>query len=92
MRKYAAVALGLSILMGNGMAFAQPRPDYHPHPEWRQGYHMNQNDWGRGRHLDYRESHLNAPPAGYEWREVDGNYVMAAIATGVIANVIANAH
>ena len=25
---------------------------------------------------------------GYEWRQVDGNYVLAAVATGVIASVI----
>ena len=24
-----------------------------------------------------------------EWREVDGNYVMAAVATGIIASVVA---
>jgi Ni/Co efflux regulator RcnB len=32
---------------------------------------------------------LRAPPHGYEWRMVDGNYVLAAVATGVIASVVA---
>jgi len=44
---------------------------------------------GRADHIDYRHYHLNAPPRGYEWREVDGNFVLAAVATGVISTVIA---
>jgi len=43
----------------------------------------------RGEHINYREHHLRAPPRGYEWRMVDGNYVLAAVATGVIASVVA---
>jgi Ni/Co efflux regulator RcnB len=49
---------------------------------------MRDEDWKRGEHIDYRERHLRAPPEGYEWREVDGNYVLAAVATGVIASVV----
>ena len=43
---------------------------------------MNHDDWNRGERVDYRTYHLSAPRSGYEWREVDGNYVMAAVATG----------
>ena len=63
---------------------------YVRHNEWRSGYRMSRNDWGRGQRIDYRAYRLHAPPRGYEWREVDGNYVMAAIATGLIASIIAN--
>lgn len=49
---------------------------------------MPPNDWNRGRRVDYRSYHLAPPPRGYEWREVDGNYVMAAVATGLIASAI----
>ncbi len=59
------------------------------HPEWRKGHRMAQNDWSRGQQVDYRAHHLRAPPRGYEWREVDGNYVLAAAATGLIASIIA---
>jgi hypothetical protein len=31
--------------------------------------------------LDWRRHHLRRPPRGYEWREVDGNYVLAAAAS-----------
>ncbi len=74
-----------------GLAVAQEHHDnnsYVRHNEWKKGAHMNKDDWGRGEQVDYRQHHLKAPPRGYEWRQVDGNYVMAAAATGVIASVI----
>lgn len=84
-----------AMVLSSGLMFAQ-RDDHHDnrggyvqHKEWKRGYHMNRNDWSRGQRVDYRRYHLNAPPRGYEWRQVDGNYVMAAVATGVIASVIA---
>jgi Ni/Co efflux regulator RcnB len=62
------------------------------HPDWRTGHRMASSDWGRGQRVDYRRYHLRAPPRGYEWREVDGNYVLAAAATGLIASIIAASH
>ncbi len=37
---------------------------------------------------DWREHHLSAPPRGYHWVQSGGDYVLAAIATGVILNLI----
>jgi len=62
---------------------------YVEHKEWKKGYHMRDEDWHRGEAVDYRTYHLKRPPDGYEWREVDGNFVMAAVATGIIASVVA---
>ena len=62
---------------------------YVRHTEWKKGARMQQQDWGRGEPVDYRTNHLKAPRRGYEWRQVDGNYVMAAVATGLIFSVIA---
>jgi Ni/Co efflux regulator RcnB len=81
----------LSAMLLGGAAYAQERHDPHPyvkHEEWKKGYHMKQEDWGRAEKVDYHTYHLPAPRSGYEWREVDGNYVMAAVATGVIASTI----
>jgi Ni/Co efflux regulator RcnB len=61
---------------------------YVRHEDWKKGYHMRHEDWDRGEKIDYRTYHLRRPPAGYEWRLIDGNYVLAAVATGVIASVI----
>jgi Ni/Co efflux regulator RcnB len=74
---------------GNGPGYGPGNQRYVRHNEWRKSYHMRDDDWRRGYRVDYRRYHLRRPPAGYEWREVDGNYVMAAVATGIIASVIA---
>lgn len=39
---------------------------------------------------DWRRHHLSAPPRGYQWVQVGPDYVLAAIATGVILNLILN--
>lgn len=94
-RKICAVST-IAVFLAGGVAVAQDHHDDHHdnhtyvrHNEWKKGARMNHDDWNRGEKVDYRHYHLHAPPRGYEWREVDGNYVMAAIATGVIASVVA---
>ena len=37
---------------------------------------------------DWRGHNLSAPPRGYHWVQSGGDYVLAAIATGVILNMI----
>jgi Ni/Co efflux regulator RcnB len=58
-------------------------------PEWRRGGHVppqyrsNQyvvNDW--------RGHRLSAPARGYQWVQVGGDYVLIAIATGIIAQLL----
>lgn len=56
--------------------------------------------WERGQRLDarYRDNRyyvsdwrrhgLRAPPRGYRWQRVDDSYILAAVATGLIASVI----
>lgn len=94
LRRFLALSVVATTLSG-GMLFAQDHHDerHHDHPyvrheECRKGYHMNHDDWNRGERIDYRTYHLQSPPRGYEWREVDGNYVLGAVATGVIASAI----
>jgi Ni/Co efflux regulator RcnB len=87
--------LALAVLatsFSGAIAVAQDHHDNHKfvrHDEWHKGAKISKADWGRGDHIDYTRYHLQAPPRGYEWREVDGNFVLAATATGVIATVIA---
>lgn len=71
---------------------AQDNHGYQRHADWRKGHRMARADWDRGERVDYRSHHLRRPPRGYEWRQVDGNYVLAAAATGLIASIIANSH
>lgn len=95
-RNTVAVSTLAAFMFTSGLAFAQHdnhhdqghHQRYVHHKEWRKGARIQRGDWNRGERIDYRHYHLHAPPRGYEWREVDGNYVLAAIATGVIASVI----
>ena len=99
----AIALLVLAGFISGGSAFAQEHHDdqtqdrrddhaaphsYVKHDEWKKGYHMKHEDWDRGNRVDYRTYHLRRPPNGYEWREVDGNYVLGAVATGIIASVV----
>ena len=67
------------------------------------GYHPRTHyTWRRGAYVPvvYRTSYvqdpyyygLRAPPRGYRWIYADGNFVLMAIATGLIANVIINGY
>ena len=39
---------------------------------------------------DWRAHHLSAPPTGYHWVNVNGDFVLAAVATGVITDMLLN--
>jgi Ni/Co efflux regulator RcnB len=90
-RSLAVTALAASLI--GPATFAQDhRDDNHPagyveHNEWKKGYHMKSEDWSRAHPVDYKQYHLNAPPRGYEWRSVDGHYVLANN-RGVITTVV----
>lgn len=91
--KTAIAALLGAALMAVPAAFAQ---DHHPdngryvhHAEWRKGYHLPQADWGRGDHVaNWQQYRLRRPPNGYEWRRIDGNFVLAAVNTGIVETVV----
>ena len=61
-----------------------------PHAEWRRGGRVPPEYRG-GNYVvnDWRNYRLQQPPRGYQWVGVGGDFVLAAIATGVIANIIA---
>ncbi len=77
-----------------GTAGAATADDHHMdhqrvmHKDWRQGGRIEHGDWDRGQQVDWRAHHLRQPGRGYEWREVDGNWVLAAVATGAIISVL----
>jgi Ni/Co efflux regulator RcnB len=61
-----------------------------PHAEWRRGGRVPAEYRGRNYVVqDWRAYRLQQPPRGYQWVGVGGDFVLAAIATGVIANIIA---
>jgi hypothetical protein len=59
-------------------------PGYH---QWHRGdyYHGDRyavNNWSH--------YHLRPPPPGYQWVQSGGQFVMIAVATGVVADIIIN--
>ncbi|BEP52827.1 RcnB family protein [Variovorax sp. V118] len=61
-----------------------------PHTEWRRGGRVPAEYRGRNYVVnDWRAYRLQQPPRGYQWVGVGGDYVLAAIATGLIAQIIA---
>jgi Ni/Co efflux regulator RcnB len=99
-RVLAVSTLTLALTFTSGVAFAQDRPSdqhaqqhhaYVKHEEWKKGAHIRNEDWNRGEQVDWHAHHLRQPPKGYEWREIDGNYVLANPG-GVIFSVVIARH
>jgi Ni/Co efflux regulator RcnB len=100
----AASAALIALTAAAGAATAQPyghddqrggydqaRGDNGHHHNWQRGQRISHDEWGRYQRVDWRQHHLRQPPRGYEWRQSDdGKYVLAAVATGLIASIIAN--
>jgi Ni/Co efflux regulator RcnB len=63
-----------------------------PHNEWHKGERLPTEYRDRNYVVDnWHEHNLQAPPRGYQWVGVNGDYVLAAVATGVIASVLLSA-
>ncbi|PLZ02188.1 hypothetical protein CY652_12540 [Burkholderia sp. WAC0059] len=63
-----------------------------PHSDWHRGDRLPSEYRDRNYVVDdWRDHGLSAPPRGYQWVGVNGDYVLAAIATGVIASVLSSA-
>lgn len=60
-----------------------------PHSQWKRGHVVDQRYRGDGYWVtDWRTRHLPAPPHDHRWLRVNGDYVLVAIATGVIMNIL----
>jgi Ni/Co efflux regulator RcnB len=63
--------------------------DYGRH--WREGERLPPSYRSRSYVVDdWRGHHLRRPPAGYYWVQNGSDYLLVAIATGVIATIIAS--
>ena len=62
-----------------------------PRHDMRRGQRLSQ-EYRSNRYVvsDWRARHLSAPPRGHHWVRAGNDYVLAAIATGVIAQVLLN--
>lgn len=81
---------------GNRWTYGPPPAAYYGNPYYRPGYAQ----WRRGAALpayyrsypvyDYGRYRLRQPPRGYAWYRTGNDYVLAAIATGIIFEIISN--
>lgn len=56
---------------------------------WERGQRLDARYRGNGYYVsDWRRHGLRSPPRGYRWQRVNDQYVLAAVATGLIASVI----
>ena len=70
--------------------------DRHPHavaghPHWSRGDKLYHQYWDKQYYVDdWHARHLRRPPHGYRWVDVDGDYLLVAITTGIILDVMMN--
>jgi len=96
-KAFASVIIALSLSTGVP-AFAQGNSGFIDHHDERGAgpnheFHRGERMPAEYRHRqyvvdDWRGHHLNAPPRGYQWVQTGSDYVLVAIATGVIAQLL----
>lgn len=60
-----------------------------PHSQWKRGHVVDKGYRGdRYWVTDWRARHLPAPPHDHRWLRINGDYVLVAITTGVIMNIL----
>ncbi|MDH2291428.1 RcnB family protein [Cobetia sp. 10Alg 146] len=66
----------------------ESRRDHH----WRRGDHLPRHYYSDQRYWvkDWHHRHLSKPPRGHRWLNIDGRYVLAAVAGGAITAIILN--
>ena len=72
--------------------YASPWRYSHPrgytYRNYYSGYYLPRPYFSSGYYVDYHRYGLRAPPYGYHWVRIDGDVVLAAIATGLIIDVV----
>lgn len=106
MKRLSTFVLALTLAASGGAVAAPQYQGDRDHHDDRRGPPQDHHDNGphryargerlgdhRGQYVrDYRSRHLSAPPRGQQWRKVDNDYVLVAVATGIITSVIAANH
>lgn len=105
MKRILSAALALSLLGGTAamaQPYGDHRNDNNRHDQrvdnrhdnrqahrWTRGQRLPNTYYTRSHYVDYRKHHLRQPPRGYQWVQVDNNYAMVALASGLISQIIA---
>lgn len=76
---------------GRGHSEAGHPPGKHKgwHKNYRRGEKIEVVYLAPRYYVDYHQHHLAPPPPGHRWvRHPDGRYLMVAVATGIIADIL----
>ena len=92
-RRHNGYYIGRAWHYGPPPASAYRARDYQPgYKAWKRGDRLGYYGH-RYAEVDYRANRLKAPPRGYHYvRDDQNNVLLAAVATGIIAAIIANAN
>jgi Ni/Co efflux regulator RcnB len=90
--RYNGYYVGNRFYRGTPSVAQQRRNDFRPAWQtWRRGERLSSYQRAHYRQIDYRSSHLRAPPRGYHYVRDDRNQILlVAITTGIIASIIAS--
>lgn len=68
----------------------QGRNEVRDNPHWSRGDRLPNEYRNNNQYVvsDWKNNHLRKPPRGYHWVEANNQYVLAAVATGLIADII----
>ncbi|MFT9092060.1 MAG: RcnB family protein [Gluconacetobacter sp.] len=78
---------------GRGPGYDRRGPQYGGGRMWRRGDRYDGPRSGMWQVQDWRRYRgLYAPPPGYYWVQYGNQFLLTALATGIISNVIANAY
>ena len=74
-------------------ARAEDRRDRREYRRWAKGQRLDRQYRDNRYYVsDYRRYGLRQPPRGYRWQRVDNQFLLTAVATGLIASVIIANH
>jgi Ni/Co efflux regulator RcnB len=69
---------------------AQGRNEVRDNPHWSRGDRLPTEYRNNNQYVvsDWKNNHLRKPPRGYHWVQANDQYVLAAVASGIIADII----
>ena len=84
----ASVTWAVLALLAAVPAVLAPAAAQESHSLPRRGDYLPADVLQAGPRVDYAAKHLRKPPAGYGWYQLGRTFVMAAVATGLIVEVV----
>lgn len=73
------------VVVNRSYVYGSPRP----YQDWRRGQYLPTAYRGRTYYVnDWRSYNLYEPPRGHRWVRVNGDYVLVAVASNIIAQIL----